>query len=453
MSILDSVMGAPGSQGAQGLMRSAVPTAEPSKAVRLQSAIASIVEHLKSHGRAEKDQSFSLRELQQVTRLRPLMPERSLAEIAAALERHSKVALDDYDKYTYRTAIPHVQDREGIKKELKRRLAKESVVGIPINDLEDCYLGAGRDLKTLIKTGEVIAVDHHIVANGRATATIFPRGPVFGVELKPLTDTQKKEVQKRQKKAGNGVGGSGSGDYGENSVYTPFDFTTVVRRGEAVGVLRQRSQFSSSSSSSSSSSFSSSSSSLSSSSSSSSSAQYFDPSDLSVEPWFKDVRRVSTERKPASQDDSDGNYSACKGFKRKYSVAMGDDYGGSKEQRWDRNFTESSMPFDEPLPGLEGATYAEAAGVSSSSSSSSSSSQPVMRVPSNATLVRFGVSTELRKIWTELGKVLPKDESELLKRMNYKVSITKRIRKQPTKKKTGRTIRRVKNTTNDFLKK
>ena len=76
-----------------------------------------------------------------------------------------------------------------------------------------------------------------------------------------------------------------------------------------------------------------------------------------------------------------------------------------------------------------------------------------MRVPSNATLVRFGVSTELRKIWTELGKVLPKDESELLKRMNYKVSITKRIRKQPTKKKTGRTIRRVKNTTNDFLKK
>ena len=232
MSILDSVMGAPGSQGAQGLMRSAVPTAEPSKAVRLQSAIASIVEHLKSHGRAEKDQSFSLRELQQVTRLRPLMPERSLAEIAAALERHSKVARDDYDKYTYRTAIPHVQDREGIKKELKRRLAKESVVGIPINDLEDCYLGAGRDLKTLIKTGEVIAVDHHIVANGRATATIFPRGPVFGVELKPLTDTQKKEVQKRQKKAGNGVGGSGSGDYGENSVYTPFDFTTVVRRGE-----------------------------------------------------------------------------------------------------------------------------------------------------------------------------------------------------------------------------
>ena len=129
-----------------------------------------------------------------------------------------KVEVDEFGNYRYRSDIPHVNDRESLLKEVNRRPEVFGRAGVPLEKLVDCYPEASADVRALVRSGLLVAVEH-IVVTEKPTATLFPRGPLFCVELKAPSAAFGAHARSK-----------------DGTIATTYDTTEEVRRGEAVWV-------------------------------------------------------------------------------------------------------------------------------------------------------------------------------------------------------------------------
>ena len=92
----------PVSAAAAELLSSRVTPPPMAGGVAVQASVASVILHLRAHGRRKGVSSSDLEK-----QLRLTLDD----ETAAALERHSKVAKDDFGHWLYKSDIPHVTDK------------------------------------------------------------------------------------------------------------------------------------------------------------------------------------------------------------------------------------------------------------------------------------------------------------------------------------------------------
>ena len=458
MSFLEQVAGG----GAGGLLSgpagdlqaSRPPESAPTAQMEQQMALAKMVKYLQQYGRPEQGMHFTVQQLREAAAL-PRHLVKYDHEMTEALQRHSKVdaeVLNDDLFFQYKPAIRNIQNKDEIIRELGRRIREEDIAGTPVNDVLDCYLGASKDLKKMILSGEIIAVDN--LQHGQsATISLFSRGPIFGTAIVPLTAKQKKRKaafdkemsseHKKTKKAGAGTHSEHVGNTTTDfqQIATSFDFTTVVRRGEAIGLVKKPIE----------------------SEANVSSYSVF-PSPLQTpSSWFDTVRRVSTEKRQMADRDEDDDLSALRGFNRKYSVTVpdADSLGLGKTGKWLRDFNDRLMPLDERPPGEFTKLYSlPSQQYSSSSSSSSGTSMPdeVIHVKPDASLIRYGVSAQLRDLWKKHGQeqLRLKSEEELRQAMGMGYEPMKIQRKKLQKKKQAKkrsTWTKVASSTNTYLQK
>jgi hypothetical protein len=137
----------------------------------VQISVAKIVESLRSDGRGR---GVPVDQLTAYTRV--VFDD----EVIAALKKNSKVRIDpDFGGYQYCSAIPHVTDRLSLLEELHRRPDKFGRAGAPLDVLSDCYEDAKDDIRDLIRTGQVIALENKVVTEKVYPLLLVPYGFVL----------------------------------------------------------------------------------------------------------------------------------------------------------------------------------------------------------------------------------------------------------------------------------
>lgn len=368
------------------LLETQVEAPVQSKNVILQSSMAKIIDHL----RANRENGFSAKELQHA--LNGIVID---DDLASALQHHRKIRTDEFG-YWFRSENDHLTDQLSVLQEINRRPVTYGRAGIPLANLSDCYKDIISDMRSLIWNGEIIAVENRVITE-KSTATFFPRGPVFGTVLEEPNEklVSASSIFPHQTSSSS----SHVFDVDRSEIATWCDLTKDIYPGEAVYLINPTAAVGDS------------------------------------QPPPRKVCRVSSSR-IGGKELAEDTISASLSFERVYSATLDKQLGSNLKSGvvWTRPITKRTLPLDF-------APYSSSS--SSSSSSFSSSTGPV-------SIVRFGCSSDIRKLWKESGTKLPKSNDELKKMLNIKDEV-KKVLKRPAAKQKKRAWRSAKSTTNAHL--
>mmetsp|Transcript_52275 Transcript_52275/g.104766 ORF Transcript_52275/g.104766 Transcript_52275/m.104766 type:complete len:410 (+) Transcript_52275:107-1336(+) len=378
----------------------------------VHTGVAKIVNFLRSHGRGKGVKMEDIASLCHVV---------VDAAMNTALLKHSKVQVDsEFGGFQYRSAIPHVTDQMSLLEELNRRPDKFGRAGIPLDLLCDCYVGATADIRELVRTGKIIALENKVVTE-KVTATIYPRGPIFGTSLSGSPAAPGAP-------AGATANSPHSTTPGGSAVATTCDVGSEVRRGEAVFVVRPVAT----------------------------------PQGGLAQTM--QVCRVASLRDGGKQV-GEGSVSASPSFEREYSVSRDAERSGLGEGKknpvqWASCFLPSSVPLDVRAAAstvqhtLVPSNGSSAASAPAAAAAGSSASGGAVLEPQPVGLIRFGCSTDVQKLWRDTAKAMPKDDEEL--RRKLAMGLEQRVApKRPPSKKARRqhVVRKAQTTTNVHLDK
>mmetsp|Transcript_43342 Transcript_43342/g.55676 ORF Transcript_43342/g.55676 Transcript_43342/m.55676 type:complete len:383 (-) Transcript_43342:112-1260(-) len=361
------------------------PEEVQSKSVLMQTAMAKIIEFLRSN----REKGFSAKELE--LKINVILDK----DLAFALQQHRKIRTDEFG-YWFRSENNHLTDQISVLQEINRRPEIYGRAGIPLANLSDCYKDVMIDIRSMVRSGDVIAIENKVITE-KSTATFFPRGPIFGTVLEePNTSLISPSSFFPSSSSPHLL------DASMEEVSTNCNVTKDILPGEAVFVFQGQSSSSNTPTPSSSSS------SLSSSSSSST--------------VLGEVSRVSSSR-IGGKELAEDSISASESFERVYSVTLDKKLGShlKSQVQWTRELSDKKLPLD----------------------SVNCPSGPI-------SLVRFGCSSDLRLLWKESGSKLSKDNETLKRLLNIKEQ-PRKVPKRLAPKQKKRAWRSAKSTTNAHL--